>query len=730
MVRHFIKVKNYLKNQTIRKKLIISAIVTVSFILLFWGAVFLALRISLEKRQESSPPADVGSTGQVLGTGNISFKTYKGLDFPWGLSSGGFSTYTDWLSTKYEEAAMVTSFDAIKDMGVLTVGKFLFLDRMLVKDSSWGTNAYRTQWNPTYKANWEGLLKNVVKPRGMELVVTLLNPVSDTDRDPYNFEKNAFVPVFSGAANILGANVQNGDMTQDTSPADIFPDGWSLKPTNSNNTASYEGSDGTTGSPAKFLKLTSNSTVGMTLTSPKVSFTPGTLYALSATYKGRLVRFYTNYYDSSGNPISSSPQDWITIGGPSTNYKGYSDNWTTVTWPSRTANLPAGTAKIAISADTDTGGITSIGPVRIAPAVRNAKWKNYMDAIKEWVSMYGSNTEYGPAVAAWIGIKEVYDSVPVYVAHDFSRDLYQAIKSTGTSQPVGIDSSPLAKAPVTDSVNLGWYNDAADFYSIHIYKNDGILPDTSRLDKPFILGEFGADWKCPNGGIPPDNCAWTDVPMTDPVLNLTATRNFYQNALAAGAKTALAWEWVNAPVAAHTGGVHTLGPVGQWIKDWNPGGVQATPTPTPTSAPANSTATPTPAPANGAATPTPKPSASASPVPVGGANFNPVAPSVTPSVNATPPTSAGPATASNIAEAIPVPSPASPAVAGPETTNNSSWFQPVSAKEIQNLLSSLTTSESTSSANSSGDLGKTLAIVGAITAVAILMGIFTFVVIP
>ena len=90
----------------------------------------------------------------------------------------------------------------------------------------------------------------------------------------------------------------------------------------------------------------------------------------------------------------------------------------------------------------------------------------------------------------------------------------------------------------------------------------------------------------------------------------------------------------------------------------------------------------------------------------------------------------GSTTASNAPTSTATSTPAPASVKTPETTNNASWFQPISAKEIQNLLSSLTTSESTSSANPSQDLGKTLAVVGTITAIAILMGIFTFVVIP
>ncbi len=544
--------------------LLVAALGVITFLLVSAMAPFKDKLFSLLYPKPSSRAAT---------TTEVSFKTYKGLDFPWGLSSGGFSTYTDWLSTKYEEAAMITSFDAIKNMGALTVCKFLFLDRMLVKDSNWGTDAYITQWNPTYKANWEGLLKNVVKPRGMELVVTLLNPASDIDRDPTNFERSTFVPDISGS-DLLGPAINNGNMETGTGS---MPDGWTIYRGDPANIISWEPSGGQSSGLDRNLKLTSLTSKFMGLTSPAVTVTRGTLLSLSIYLKGEARSFWTDYLDASGNVLDRDM--YVNRLSPTT-------SWTKLTWASREGNdMPQGTVKVRLSVNVDAGKSASFDSAQIAPGARNAKWRNYITAIKDWVTMYGSNSEYGPALAAWIGIKEVYDSVPPYTAHAFSRDLYQIIKSTGTSQTVGIDSSPLAKLPVTDPTNLGWYNDAADFYSIHIYKNDGVLPDTSKLDKPFILGEFGADWKCPNGGIPPTDCAWVDVPMTDPVLDLTATSNFYQNALAAGAKTALGWEWVNRPVATHTGGVHTLGPVGNWIKNWIVPDASATPVPTQTPIP-------------------------------------------------------------------------------------------------------------------------------------------------
>jgi len=139
------------------------------------------------------------------------------------------------------------------------------------------------------------------------------------------------------------------------------------------------------------------------------------------------------------------------------------------------------------------------------------------------------------------------------------------------------------------------------------------------------------------------------------------------------------------------------------------------------------TASPTPSPSSSS---TPQ-NASTSPTPQG-KSPTPVAARATPSPNGTAsnivkttsPANAGSTTSSNTE--------APATTQAPESANNfsgSNWFQPISAQEIQNLISSLTTSESTSSA-APQDLGKTLTVVGAITAIAILMGIFTFVVIP
>ncbi|MBI4189118.1 MAG: hypothetical protein HY525_01105 [Betaproteobacteria bacterium] len=467
---------------------------------------------------------------------------------------------------------MSKAFDHIQSMGVKTVGIWLWLDRMLVKDGKWGTAAYVTQWNPTYKANWESFLKNVVKGRDMEVIVTMLVGSSSTERDPYNFEFNTLMPVFSGA-DILGAGAANGDMTEDSNPKDDFPDNWMIDLGNlTYNSYSRENSDGLPGSPAKFLKLTSRSKRKIFLSSPRVPYTnPGALYALSVTYKGALVNFYTNYYDSNGRLLD---RDWILAGNQSTNWKGYSDNWRTYTWASRTAVIPSGTTRISLTAVADSNAITYIGPARVAFGTRNAKWRNYIQAVKDWVSMYSGKTEYGPAIASWHGIKEVSDGWMFHVTRDFSRDFHQAVKSTRTNQPVGIDNSPYFRLPVTDPKNQPWFNDAADYYSLHIYRDDGAIPDVSKLDKPFIIGELGADARCPGGGFPPNNCPGRDTHLANRSSdwNRNAVSTFFTVGQNASAKTVLGWAWVSNPtiVVHNTDGTHVLGNAGQWIKNWNP----------------------------------------------------------------------------------------------------------------------------------------------------------------
>lgn len=521
----------------------------------------------------------------------VNFKTYKGLNFPWGINSKGTSTFRDWLSSKYDEQVTAKSFEEIKNMGVRTVGMWLWFDRMLVKDASWGTDAYVTKFDPTFKANWESFLKNVVKAKDMEVVVTMFTPISTMDRDPYNFENSTLIPVFTGN-DILGAGVANGDMAIDENPKDGLPDGWTVNTGSAQNSFVYESGDGTTGSPARDLKLTSNSTSQISVISPKVPYlNQGILLALSATYKGNLVSFKTIYYDINDKYLGD---DFFS---PNLGMTNNTANWTTVTWPSRTVKIPAGTAKIAINANAGANGTTSIGSVRIALGARNAKWRNYMQAVKDWVSMYGSNTEYGPAVASWHGIKEVSDGWNFFVTRDFSRDFYQAIKSTGTTQPVGIDNSPYFRLAVTEPNNQPWFNDAADYYSLHMYRDDGAIPDTSKLDKPFILGELGADWKCPNGGSPPESCKGNETHLADPSSdwNLNAVSKFYPNGKSAGAKTALGWAWVSNPtIAQHNmDGTNVLGNAGQWIRDYNP----PIPTPTPLSTP-TPTHSPTPPPSS------------------------------------------------------------------------------------------------------------------------------------
>lgn len=498
----------------------------------------------------------------------VNFKTYKGLNFPWGINSKGTSTFRDWLSSKYDEQVTTKAFEEIKNMGVRTVGMWLWFDRMLIKDDKWGTDAYVTKFDPTFKANWESFLKNVVKPKDMEVVVTMFLGPSSTERDPYNYEVNALTPVFTGS-DILGAGVANGDMAIDENPKDGLPDGWTVNTGSAQNSFVYESGDGATGSPARDLKLTSNSTSQISVISPKVPYpSQGILLALSATYKGNLISFKTLYYDTNNKYLGD---DFFS---PNLGASNNTANWTTVTWPSRTVKIPAGTVKIAINANAGANGTTSIGPVRIALGARNAKWRNYMQAVKDWVSMYGSNTEYGPAVASWHGIKEVSDGYHFFITRDFSKDFYQAIKSTGTTQPVGIDNSPYFRLAVTEPNNQPWFNDAADYYSLHMYRDDGVIPDTSKLDKPFILGEFGADWKCPNGGSPPGSCKGNETHLADPSSdwNLNAVSKFYPNGKSAGAKTALGWAWVSNPtIAQHNlDGTNVLGNAGEWIKNWNP----------------------------------------------------------------------------------------------------------------------------------------------------------------
>jgi hypothetical protein len=77
------------------------------------------------------------------------------------------------------------------------------------------------------------------------------------------------------------------------------------------------------------------------------------------------------------------------------------------------------------------------------------------------------------------------------------------------------------------------HNLGLDFYDIHIYNDDGELPDLRRfnLDKPIIVGEFGQN---------------PDTPYNDNIKN-TSTLNFLTNASGYGYAGAFAWRLIDWP---------------------------------------------------------------------------------------------------------------------------------------------------------------------------------------
>jgi len=137
------------------------------------------------------------------------------------------------------------------------------------------------------------------------------------------------------------------------------------------------------------------------------------------------------------------------------------------------------------------------------PAMR----ANYLKAVEQFFGRFGSR----PTVAAWDLFNEAYNSLgtegglhrppgedpvspnyPTRTVHAWIKDLYQAAKR----------AAPQAWFTVSDTTELYWkdrpdtakYDDAVDFYDIHVYDDHPSPKDWQRnLHKPYLLGEVGGD---------------------------------------------------------------------------------------------------------------------------------------------------------------------------------------------------------------------------------------------
>ena len=132
---------------------------------------------------------------------------------------------------------------------------------------------------------------------------------------------------------------------------------------------------------------------------------------------------------------------------------------------------------------------------------------NYLKAVEQFFGRFGSR----PTVAAWDLFNEAYNSLgtegglrkppgedpvspnyPTRTVHAWIKDLYQTAKR----------AAPQAWFTVSDTTELYWkdrpdtakYDDAVDFYDIHVYDDHLSPKDWQRnLHKPYLLGEVAGD---------------------------------------------------------------------------------------------------------------------------------------------------------------------------------------------------------------------------------------------
>jgi len=134
---------------------------------------------------------------------------------------------------------------------------------------------------------------------------------------------------------------------------------------------------------------------------------------------------------------------------------------------------------------------------------------NYLKAVEQFFGRFGSRS----TVAGWDLFNEAYNSLgtegglrkppgedpvspnyPTRTVHAWIKDLYQAAKR----------AAPRAWFTVSDTTELYWkdrpdtarYDDAVDFYDVHVYDDNPSPKDWQRnLHKPYLLGEVGGDIK-------------------------------------------------------------------------------------------------------------------------------------------------------------------------------------------------------------------------------------------
>lgn len=482
----------------------------------------------------------------------VSFPSYKGMNYAWGRDARGVSTFHAWLNEAYDPAVFAADLDLMAAMGVRTVGLWVWLDRMIVKDGGWGTAGYVPRFDPQGIANWEDALGKM-RARGMAAIVNLFQRGGDSYVPArFSFETGALFPVPQGQE-LLRPGAANGDMNRGSGP---LPEGWG---TDGQGRADWlPAGDGPT-PQSRCLRLTAGKGGAMRVYTPRVPAGAGQLLAIRIPVKGDIQEVLVEYFGANGARFD---YDLWWVG------HDFGDAWTTLALSNRLGSLPPNV--IGISLQVVTTGVGCVGPVQINHARRDPRWHCYMRVVSAWVRRYGTETRLGGAIAGWQAIKEGYAGmrwadwggwIPLGVMHDFYRDFYAAVRETGTRQPAGMDSIATVNSILeTDQsgalVNLPWYRDVADFYNIHLYNDAGAVPaQAARLDKPWIIGEAGASEQGLRYG--------------DPRYETPALTAFLANGRRLGARAVLPWSVTDSKALVRfENGKPTLGPSGQMLASW------------------------------------------------------------------------------------------------------------------------------------------------------------------
>lgn len=125
----------------------------------------------------------------------VAFPSYKGMNYAWGRDAQGVSTFHDWLGGANDPHLFRADLDLMAAMGARTLGPWIWLGRIVVKDQHWGAPGFVPRFDPKGVANWEDALQ-AMRARGMSAIVNLLQRGDPTGYVPasYSFETPALFP--------------------------------------------------------------------------------------------------------------------------------------------------------------------------------------------------------------------------------------------------------------------------------------------------------------------------------------------------------------------------------------------------------------------------------------------------------------------------------------------------------------------------------------------------------